>query len=251
MSRNGAGVYTLPPGTAATANATATASQFNSRFNDLETDANTARPVVAGGTGATTASTARTNLGLAIGTDVQAYNANLASLSGLTLAADRGLYSTAANTLALFTLTSAGRALLDDADASAQRTTLGLGNIATTNLIDEDDMVSDSAARAPSQQSVKAYADAIANKAIGVGQTWQQPSRSASTSYQNTTGRPIQWMVHGSSGGNAQVSSDNSTWITLAVLGAPASFETAASAIIPDQWYYRTTGAFSNWSELR
>lgn len=57
----------------------------------------------------------------------QDQNANLTSLAGLTLAADRGLYSTGADTLALFTLTAAGRALLDDADAAAQRTTLGIG----------------------------------------------------------------------------------------------------------------------------
>lgn len=44
----------------------------------------------------------------------------------LTLAADKGIRATAAGTLVTFDLTAAGLALLDDADASAQRTTLGL-----------------------------------------------------------------------------------------------------------------------------
>lgn len=65
------------------------------------------------------ASTARTNLGLTIGTNVQAYNANLASLAGLTLAANQGLYATGANTLATFTLTSQGRTFLGYSSASA------------------------------------------------------------------------------------------------------------------------------------
>jgi hypothetical protein len=63
MPRSGAGQYSLPPGLAAVANETITSAQFNGNLADLETDANTARPVATGGTGATTAATAISNLG--------------------------------------------------------------------------------------------------------------------------------------------------------------------------------------------
>jgi hypothetical protein len=82
--------------------------------------------VADGGTGASDAGTARTNLGLAIGTNVQAYDAGLQSIAGLTTTADRMIYTTASDVYAVATLTAAGRAILDDADATAQRTTLGL-----------------------------------------------------------------------------------------------------------------------------
>ncbi len=63
MSRNGSGVYSLPAGSAAVDNTIIDPVVFNTLISDLELDANTARPIVAGGTGATTAAAARTNLG--------------------------------------------------------------------------------------------------------------------------------------------------------------------------------------------
>jgi Repeat of unknown function (DUF5907) len=130
----------------------------------------TALPIANGGTASTTASAARTALGLAIGTDVQGYTAALAAVSGTnsgdqtitltgnvtgsgtgsfaaTIANDAVTYAKMQNVSATdkllgrstagagdveeIALTAAGRALIDDADAAAQRTTLGLGTLAT------------------------------------------------------------------------------------------------------------------------
>ena len=63
MGRNSAGVYSLPAGSVVEDGQTTSASQHNDPITDMAADANTARPVVAGGTGASTASAARRNLG--------------------------------------------------------------------------------------------------------------------------------------------------------------------------------------------
>lgn len=102
---------------------------------------------------------------------------------------------------------------------------------------------------------------AIDEYAIGIGQTWQNVSgsRSTGTSYQNTTGKPIQVAVSVETSGTQyfQVSSNNSTWINVAFFPKNAGDVTQANAqvIVPNNYYYRIPSANVNsidfWAELR
>tara|TARA_Y100001937_G_scaffold124545_1_gene189490 strand:+ start:1090 stop:2928 length:1839 start_codon:yes stop_codon:yes gene_type:complete len=95
--------------------ALATASSVN-----LGTDVSGTLAVSAGGTGSTSASDARTALGLSIGSDVQAYDAQLADVAGLTPADGAVIIGDGSNFVA--------------ESGSTARTSLGLGTSAVVDL---------------------------------------------------------------------------------------------------------------------
>lgn len=95
---------------------------------------------------------------------------------------------------------------------------------------------------------------------LGAGQTWQNVigSRAVSTSYQNTTGRPIQVYIDANSsvstGRDIEVSVDNATWVKVAQTNGSAGGFVSSAIIVPNNHYYRVNGAVAslkNWGELR
>ncbi|WP_395406351.1 hypothetical protein ACHMW6_06700 [Pseudoduganella sp. UC29_106] len=74
------------------------------------------------------------------------------------------------------TCTAAGRALIDDADAAAQRATLGLGTSATLDVDTDPTMAANSASRVPAQSALVSY---IATQLDG--RSWKQRVRVATT----------------------------------------------------------------------
>jgi phage-related tail fiber protein len=139
---SGAGQITAGAGLTKSGNtidvATASTSRIvvNADSIDLATtgvSANTYKSVTVDTYGRVTAGTNPTTLaGYGI-VDAQALDATLTALAGVSTSANTLIYATASDTFTTTSFTSFGRSLVDDADASAGRTTLGLGTMATQN----------------------------------------------------------------------------------------------------------------------
>lgn len=70
MPRDGSGIYSIPAGTQGTPDTTIESAKYNAYIADVATDLNAPRPIVAGGTGATNAASARTALGAEVAMQV-------------------------------------------------------------------------------------------------------------------------------------------------------------------------------------
>lgn len=128
MPRNGSGVYSTPPGTAAISGELISSAKFNELVADIASDLNLPRPIVAGGIGASNAGAARTNLGVdramiyaAKSADYLAVEADDNAVIRFTAAATLSL--TAAATLGAnwhVTVTAAGGDVVIDPNGSEQ-----------------------------------------------------------------------------------------------------------------------------------
>jgi hypothetical protein len=198
-------------------------------------------PVAQGGTGASTAADARTNLGLGTISTQAANNVTITggSITGITdlAVADGG---TGSSTL------SANAVLLGNGTSALQTVAPSTsGNVLTSNGT--------------------TWESATPAGGIGIGQTWQNVtgSRALGTTYTNSTGKPILVNVVQYNGGA------NGVFITLTIDGVMVDRDGGwpgggnpmyanVSGIVPNGSTYsaaatggNATGSLNNWAELR
>ena len=239
-------MYSRPGGTTAISGASISSTAYNAFVTDLETDLNLARPIVAGGTGATTAAGARTALGsttvgdavfiaasaaaartaigAVIGTDVQAYDADLGAVAGLS---STGLIArTGSGTAAVRTITAGANTSVTNGDGVSGNPTIAVTTVSSIT----------GSSSIPTDVAVKTYADAVvttsavltataALTAGGVGTYGFFDTVSTATTYAvggSVAGSALIWGSVGS-GGTDTLGSPSGTWKALGYKNTAAS----------------------------
>lgn len=136
------GQYSLPPSYLAVSGQTIRAQQHNPPLEDIATALTNSLPrdgsapmvgnLPMNGNRVTNLGVATQDSDAVRRDQVTLYSAWLESVSGLSLEANRLIYAAGPATAAATVFTPFARTMLDDADAAAVRTTLGLGTAATT-----------------------------------------------------------------------------------------------------------------------
>jgi hypothetical protein len=187
MPYDGSGVWSPPAGTAAVSGATVASAKFNSVVADIQAALNDLRRnnlnVIADlktFLGSADLAAARTSLGLQIGVNVQAHDAELAAIAGLASAANQVPYFTGAGAAALAPFSAFGRSLVDDADAAAAQTTLGLGALATLGSVATANIDNDAVTYAK-MQNISATARFLGRFTAGAGDTEEVTGTQATT----------------------------------------------------------------------
>lgn len=180
--------------------------------------------VADGGTGASTAADARTNLSAA----KSGANSDITSLTGLTTALSVAQGGTGSTSL------TANNVLLGNGTSAVQAVAPGTsGNVLTSNGT--------------------TWQSATPTSPIGVGQTWQDvaASRAAGTTYTNSTGRPIMVNIFGTIGGAAYFYVDGNI-VARSALNSNVP-DVQFFIIVPAGSTYSITSgvSVSNWTELR
>lgn len=184
-------------------------------------------PVANGGTGATTASSARANLG------AQAADPALDSLSVIAAATNHVVVTTGADTYGALAYGATGAELLGDATAADARATLGLGPLATEAIT-----------LTPFTQQLNVVADAAAGRAL--------LAAAADASVQTAwipAGAMIPQLTDGASTGVAEVTAN---LVMLRTLDFPPAVERFAQFAVrmPKGWNEGNLRASFVWSSL-
>jgi len=174
------------------------------------------------------AAAARSTLGLVIGINVQAYDAELAAIAGLTSAADSAPYFTGSGTAALAIITAYARSFLDDADATTVRATLGL--TIGTNVQAYSAILAAIAGLSPAANKIAYFTGASAaalNDFTSAGRDMVgAASATAQTALLDSFAGSAKGLVPVSSGGTSNFLRADGSWTTVTALSVSGTVDT-------------------------